>query len=69
MTPEQKLSKLEASYEEEKRKAKEAKDSGRAGRREKAEMEAVLKDIKEQISELRIIVGQRKREMKKLKVS
>lgn len=67
LTPEQKLEKLEASYEEEKRKAKEAKDSGRAGRREKAEMEARLKDIREQVSELRIIVGQRKREMKKLK--
>jgi ATP-dependent RNA helicase DHX29 len=67
MTPEQKLERLEASYEEEKRKAKEARDSGREGRREKAETELRLKDIREQISELKVVVGQRKREMKKLK--
>ncbi|GAB5032483.1 atp-dependent rna helicase dhx29 [Nannochloropsis oceanica] len=67
MTPEQKLELLEASYEEEKRKAKEARDSGREGRREKAETEVRLKDIREQIYELKVVVGQRKREMAKLK--
>ena len=38
------------------------------GRREKAEMDARLKDIREQMGELRILVGQRKKELKVLKV-
>ncbi len=67
MTPEEKLERLEASYQEETRKAKDAKESGRLGRREKAEMEARLKDIREQMSELRVIVGQRRQEMRRLK--
>lgn len=67
LPPEEQLALLKDSYEEEKLKAKEAKDSGRMGRREKAEMEARLKDIREQMSELNIVVGQRRREMKTLK--
>lgn len=68
LSPEEKLELLEASYEEEKEKARVAKESGRLGRRDKADMEARLKDIREQISELKVVVGKRKKEMKRLKV-
>jgi len=69
MTPEEKLKCLEKSFEEEKEKLRQGKEGGKMGRREKAEMEARVKDIREQIQELRLVVGQRKREMKRLKVN
>lgn len=68
LSPEEKLSLLEVSYEEEKEKARKAKEEGRMGRRDKLESEAILKDIREQITELKVIVGKRKKELKKLQV-
>jgi hypothetical protein len=66
LEPEEKLEKLEKSHAEERERMRV--EGAKMGRREKAEMEARLKDIREQITDLRVVVGRRKREMQKLKV-